>query len=155
MASTSPPVSTVSVTDAARDAIEHARRNLFPVRVEKWLVLGFLAFLDQCGRTGTVLVSSITPAAAIEGNNYLARTYTGLIPLIGHPHLTPQFESLQAAVVDWENSGVLNAALERVDVLIVNRITAGAAPWIKPADWRLIHRNADVAVLERRREAAP
>jgi len=112
-------------------------------------------FLDQCGRTGTVLVSSITPAAAIEGNNYLARTYTGLIPLIGHPHLTPQFESLQAAVVDWENSGVLNAALERVDVLIVNRITAGAAPWIKPADWRLIHRNADVALLERRREAAP
>ena len=51
MASTSPPVVTVSVTDAARDAIEHARRNLFPVRVEKWLVLGFLAFLDQCGRT--------------------------------------------------------------------------------------------------------
>jgi hypothetical protein len=47
----SPPVPTVSVTNAARDAIEHTRRNLFPVRVEKWLVLGFLAFLDQCGRT--------------------------------------------------------------------------------------------------------
>ena len=50
MASASPPVSNVSVTDAAREAIEHTRRNLFPVRVEKWLVLGFLAFLDQCGR---------------------------------------------------------------------------------------------------------
>ncbi len=51
MASTSTPVPQVSVTDAARDAIQHARRNLFPIRVEKWLILGFLAFLDQCGRT--------------------------------------------------------------------------------------------------------
>jgi hypothetical protein len=51
MASASPPVPTVSVTDAARDAIDHTRRQLFPIRVEKWLVLGFLAFLDQCGRT--------------------------------------------------------------------------------------------------------
>jgi hypothetical protein len=51
MASTSPPTPTVSITDAARDAIEHTRRNLFPIRVERWLVLGFVAFLDQCGRT--------------------------------------------------------------------------------------------------------
>jgi hypothetical protein len=51
MASASSPVPTVSVTDAAREAIEHTRRNLFPIRVERWLVLGFLAFLDQCGRT--------------------------------------------------------------------------------------------------------
>ncbi len=51
MATASPAASAVSVTDAARDAIEHTRRNLFPVRVEKWLLLGFLAFLDQCGRT--------------------------------------------------------------------------------------------------------
>ena len=51
MASASPTAPRVSVTDAAREAIEHTRRNLFPVRVEKWLILGFLAFLDQCGRT--------------------------------------------------------------------------------------------------------
>jgi hypothetical protein len=51
MASTSPPAAGVSITDAARDAIDHARRNLFPIRVQRWLVLGFLAFLDQCGRT--------------------------------------------------------------------------------------------------------
>jgi hypothetical protein len=51
MASASPSSPRVSVTDAARDAIEHTRRNLFPVRVERWLILGFLAFLDQCGRT--------------------------------------------------------------------------------------------------------
>ncbi len=51
MASTSVPALSVSVTDAARDAIEHTRKNLFPIRAEKWLVLGFLAFLDQCGRS--------------------------------------------------------------------------------------------------------
>jgi hypothetical protein len=51
MASTSVPAPAVSVTDAARDAIEHTRRNLFPIRIEKWIVLGFLAFLDQCGRS--------------------------------------------------------------------------------------------------------
>jgi hypothetical protein len=51
MATTSSPGPQVSVTDAARDAIEHTRRTLFPIRVEKWLVLGFLAFLDQCGRS--------------------------------------------------------------------------------------------------------
>jgi hypothetical protein len=66
MASASPPVSAVSVTDAARDAIEHTRRNLFPIRVERWLVLGFLAFLDQCGRTlngGGVAAETGTGAA--------------------------------------------------------------------------------------------
>jgi hypothetical protein len=51
MATTSTPAPPVSVTDAAREAIEHTRRTLFPIRIEKWLILGFLAFLDQCGRT--------------------------------------------------------------------------------------------------------
>jgi hypothetical protein len=51
MATTSPPIPPVSITDAARDAIGHTRRNLFPIRVERWLILGFLALLDQCGRT--------------------------------------------------------------------------------------------------------
>ncbi len=51
MASTSTAAPQVSVIDAARDAIDHTRRSLFPIRVEKWLVLGFLAFLDQCGRS--------------------------------------------------------------------------------------------------------
>lgn len=51
MVTTSTSGPQVSVTDAARDAIEHTRQTLFPIRVEKWLVLGFLAFLDQCGRS--------------------------------------------------------------------------------------------------------
>jgi len=52
MASSSAPAPAISVIDAARDAIAHTRRHLFPFRFEKWLVLGFLAFLDQCGRGG-------------------------------------------------------------------------------------------------------
>jgi hypothetical protein len=46
-----PPSVTVSPFDAARDAYNHTRSQLFPIRPEKWLVLGLLAFLDQCGRT--------------------------------------------------------------------------------------------------------
>ncbi len=40
-----------SPVEALREAFDHTRRQLFPVRVEKWLVLGLLAFLDQCGRS--------------------------------------------------------------------------------------------------------
>lgn len=50
MAATSPAPAVCSPIDAARAAIEHTRLQLFPVRLQKWLVLGFLAFLDQCGR---------------------------------------------------------------------------------------------------------
>jgi len=49
MASPTPSV-TVSPIDAARAAYHHTRSQLFPIRLEKWLVLGLLAFLDQCGR---------------------------------------------------------------------------------------------------------
>lgn len=48
---TAVPSSNVSPVDALRDAFDHTRRQLFPIRVEKWLVLGLLAFLDQCGRS--------------------------------------------------------------------------------------------------------
>jgi hypothetical protein len=41
----------VSAIDAAGDALRHTRRQLFPFRFERWLALGFAAFLDQCGRT--------------------------------------------------------------------------------------------------------
>jgi hypothetical protein len=46
-----PPVR-VSPIDAAQQAVEHTRRFLFPFRFERWLALGFVAFLEQCGRGG-------------------------------------------------------------------------------------------------------
>ena len=51
MTTSAPPLPVVSPIDAAREAIAFTRRELFPIRVEKWLLLGLLAFLDQCGRS--------------------------------------------------------------------------------------------------------
>jgi hypothetical protein len=44
-------MASISVVDAAREAAQHTRRHLLPVNPLKWLILGFLAFLDQCGRS--------------------------------------------------------------------------------------------------------
>jgi hypothetical protein len=46
-------MASISVVDAAREAAAHTRRHLLPVNPLKWLTLGFLAFLDQCGRSVT------------------------------------------------------------------------------------------------------
>lgn len=51
MSTTSPQVPRISAIEAAQAAIQHTRRTLFPIRLGRWIVLGFLAFLDQCGRT--------------------------------------------------------------------------------------------------------
>lgn len=52
MASAAPLAPSPSPFQAASEAWEHTRRQLFPFRFERWLVLGCAAFLDQCGRTG-------------------------------------------------------------------------------------------------------
>jgi hypothetical protein len=44
-------MASISVVDAAHEAAQHTRRHLLPVSPLKWLTLGFLAFLDQCGRS--------------------------------------------------------------------------------------------------------
>jgi hypothetical protein len=46
------PAAEPSPIEAAREAFEHTKRLLFPFRFERWLTLGFVAFLDQCGRGG-------------------------------------------------------------------------------------------------------
>lgn len=46
------PAPEPSPVDAAVAAFDHARRHLFPFKIERWLALGLLAFLDQCGRGG-------------------------------------------------------------------------------------------------------
>src|SRR5512143_1276472 len=40
----------ISPFDAAAEAFAYTRRQLFPIRMERWLALGLLAFLDHCGR---------------------------------------------------------------------------------------------------------
>jgi hypothetical protein len=51
MTTTPAPIARVSPLDAAQQAFDHTRRQLFPFRFDRWLALGFVAFLDQCGRT--------------------------------------------------------------------------------------------------------
>lgn len=51
MVSNAPSRPDISAIDAAQAALAHTRVALFPIRFQKWIVLGFLAFLDQCGRT--------------------------------------------------------------------------------------------------------
>jgi hypothetical protein len=47
-----PDVSRVSPINAISRAIAQVRNQLFPFRLERWLALGLVAFLDQCGRAG-------------------------------------------------------------------------------------------------------
>jgi hypothetical protein len=41
-----------SVLNAADRALKVTLSHLFPLRLERWLALGFVAFLEQCGRQG-------------------------------------------------------------------------------------------------------
>jgi hypothetical protein len=45
-------ITRVSPIEAISRAIAQVRDQLFPFRFERWLALGLVAFLDQCGRTG-------------------------------------------------------------------------------------------------------
>jgi hypothetical protein len=42
----------LSVGTAASEALELVRGRLFPFRLDRWLPLGFVTFLDRCGRAG-------------------------------------------------------------------------------------------------------
>jgi hypothetical protein len=46
------PARRLSVLDAASEAVELVRQRLFPFRLDRWLPLGFVTFLDHCGRSG-------------------------------------------------------------------------------------------------------
>jgi hypothetical protein len=57
----------VSVVDAAHEALGLTRRQLFPLRPSRWLTLGFVAFLDQCGRGTGFGGGGVPGAPAAEG----------------------------------------------------------------------------------------
>jgi hypothetical protein len=60
-----------SPIDAATAAYEHTRRHLFPFKFERWLALGLVAFLDQCGRgsggLGNIRVVNPFPSGGSSG----------------------------------------------------------------------------------------
>jgi hypothetical protein len=58
----------LSATGAARDAIALMRRRLFPFQFDRWFALGFVAFLEQCGRTGGVNIPGGVPGGGDGGS---------------------------------------------------------------------------------------
>ena len=65
--------------------MEHTRRHLFPFDFSRWLTLGFVAFLDQCGRGSSF---NVPGGRGGEGSGELARaaqwiaTHVGLVAVI-------------------------------------------------------------------------
>jgi hypothetical protein len=68
MATAAPRAAGVSAFTAAEDALAHTRRALFPFRLERWLALGFVAFLEQCGRQGGGFNPNIVPPGREGGD---------------------------------------------------------------------------------------
>lgn len=129
--------------------------NQHPTRRSDCHVTGAMAdafaFLDQTGQTGTVL--ALNPESDTWTDyNYLAATYTSLTPLIGHPHLTPGYDDLAAAIKAWRRGGAAPPALDRVDVMIVPLGFARPIPGGNEA-WRPLHANDEVVVLQRMRRS--
>ena len=105
------------------------------------------AFLDQTRQTGILL--ALNPESDTWTDyNYLSATYTSLTPLIGHPHLTPGYDDLAAAIKEWRRGGNAPLALDRVDVMIVPLGFAQPLPGGNEA-WRPLHANDEVVVLRR------
>lgn len=63
-----------SPIEAASAAYEHTRRHLFPFHFERWLALGLVTFLDQCGRGG---ISGSVPGGGGPGPGWPAGSGTG------------------------------------------------------------------------------
>jgi hypothetical protein len=74
------PAAEPSPFEAAREAFEHTKRLLFPFRFERWLTLGFVAFLDQCGRGG---VGGTVPGGPPGGGIPSPRTGSGGLSDLG------------------------------------------------------------------------
>lgn len=104
----------VSPAEAAREAFERTRRQLFPMRIEKWLALGLLAFLDQCGRT------FLNGGGASRGDG-------------GHADGVPRVEDLAAFLQrasDWLAAHAVAVALSAVLGLFALAVLVAALLWL-------------------------
>src|SRR5262245_18211321 len=106
----------VSPVDAARAAFNHTRRQLFPIRPEKWFVLGVLAFLDQCGRT---LRGGWGGAG---GGDHGSHAPEGWEP--------QQVQAALQRAAEWLSAHAVLVALGAVAGLMVFGLVAAAVLWI-------------------------
>jgi hypothetical protein len=103
-------------------------------------------WLESCRRKGVSLV--VVPGAF--DSNYLAATYTGLVPFIGHPFLSPDYDERVEAAMLWEQTGEENALFRSIDTLILDRSLLPPTLPFESASWAPIHSNDSITVLERR-----
>ncbi|HSD66242.1 MAG TPA: hypothetical protein VLF95_06050, partial [Vicinamibacteria bacterium] len=113
MTASSRPASPVSPVDAARDAFDHTRHELFPLRVEKWVLLGVLAFLDQCGR-------SLPGGGSAGGDGHGARV----------PGDGAALAALLERATDWLSVHAAAVALASVLGLLVLALVVAAVLWV-------------------------
>jgi hypothetical protein len=116
---TSPPDRAVSTVNAARAAFDHTRGQLFPIRPGRWVVLGVLAFLDQCGRT---LRGGGGSAAGGEGRGSRAPEEWG-------PQLEQVRETLERAA-DWLSAHAALVVLGALAGLVIFGLVAAAVLWL-------------------------
>ena len=108
----------VSPVDAARAAFDHTRSQLFPIRPQKWLVFGLLAFLDQCGRAFR------GGGGSAGGNGHRTGGPSGWPPDIGHVS-----EWLQRAS-EWLAAHAALLAVGAVLGLLLFGVLAAAVLWV-------------------------
>jgi hypothetical protein len=132
MSSPTAPVSASAPLDAFQQAIEHTRRNLFPFRFERWLALGFVAFLDQCGRGGA---SFNVPGPGGWGDTDGARGQidSALAWLVAHVVLVSMLAALLLAIVIAVTAVVLWVNSRGV-FMYVDDVANGRADVARP--WR-------------------
>lgn len=132
-----------SPVDAAGEAYEHTRRLLFPFKFERWLALGLIAFLDQCGRGSmgigpNVNVVNPFPTGGSSGSGDAAEGLGEIGAWMGaHVALVVGLAALAIALIVAFTALVLWINSRATFVYIENVATGGAEiarPWRAHAD---------------------
>jgi hypothetical protein len=127
-----------SPLDAATEAYEHTRRHLFPFKFERWLALGLVTFLDQCGRGGMGLGPNLRVGNPFpSGGSSGARDVEGVFGEIGawmgaHVALVVGIAALGFALIVAISALILWINSRATFVYVENVATGGieiARPW--------------------------
>jgi hypothetical protein len=102
-------VTASAALDAAQAAVDHTRRYLFPFHFERWVALGFVAFLDQCGRTGAGGSFNVPGAGAGDADG-------------GGPDIEP--------VLAWLGAHVVIVALAAAALLALIVVVTAVILWV-------------------------
>lgn len=133
MAATLPQPAQVSPVDAAREAIAHTKRHLFPFDFSRWVTLGFVAFLDQCGRGGGGSFNFPGPGGGGGGEDFstAAEWFSAHVPLVvAIAGVVLALIVALAAAILWLNS---RGVFMYLDNVVTGRAEVGR-PWREHAE---------------------